>query len=61
MPRTYDYGEEKKGRSIRLTDTAYENLQAFAESVNLPLSELLERMGRRQIPLPDYKKFLNGG
>jgi AcrR family transcriptional regulator len=41
-----DYKEPKRLRSIRLTDTAWENLDALAQQNNLSRSELIELLAR---------------
>ncbi len=44
-----DYKEEKKNlRSIRLTDTAWEQLDKIAKENNLSRSELIEIFARKQ-------------
>jgi AcrR family transcriptional regulator len=41
-----DYAEPKRLRSIRLTDTAWENLDAIAQKNNLTRTELIELLAR---------------
>ena len=41
-----DYQEPKNLRSLRITDTAWENLDAIAQKNNLSRSELIERFAR---------------
>ncbi|MDJ0796552.1 MAG: TetR/AcrR family transcriptional regulator [Calothrix sp. MO_167.B12] len=41
-----DYPESKKLRSLRLTDTAWNNLDAIAQKNNLSRSELIESLAR---------------
>ncbi len=41
-----DYQEPKQVRSLRLTDTAWKNLDAIAQKNNLNRSELIERLAR---------------
>lgn len=41
-----DYQEPKQVRSLRLTDTAWENLDKIARENNLTRSELIERLAR---------------
>lgn len=41
-----DYKEPKRLRSIRLTDTAWENLEAIAQKNNLTRSEIIEFLAR---------------
>jgi hypothetical protein len=43
-----DYKEPKRLRSIRLTDTAWENLDAIAKANNLTRSEIIELLARGQ-------------
>lgn len=43
-----DYKEPKRLRSIRLTDTAWENLDAIAKANNLTRSEIIELLARRK-------------
>ena len=56
MPRhkgvPMDWDELKAKRTLTLTDTAWENLEAQAKSLGLPSkSELIERVARGIIPI----------
>jgi hypothetical protein len=41
-----EYDEPKHLRSIRVTDTAWENLEAMAQRNNLTRTELIEKLAR---------------
>lgn len=58
MTRPSFYEESKKHQRIRITPTAWQGLTLFAESLDVSVSELLERIGRGAIAEPDYRGFL---
>ena len=45
------YGEKKKRVNFTLTPTALEELEKFAQALNLSVSEFIERIGRGIIPV----------
>lgn len=49
-PKTYSEKKEKR-MSLSLTPTGYEGFAAVAQELGLSMSELIERIGRRQISL----------
>lgn len=48
MPRNFDYGKERKvNRGLRMTDNSWEGWKLLAEELNIPRSEIIERIGRK--------------
>ncbi|UFP93238.1 hypothetical protein [Gloeobacter morelensis] len=45
-PRSRFYGEPKKTREVSVTETGWRGVRALAASLDLSVSELLERLGR---------------
>jgi len=59
MPKTSDWGETKTNKGIRITPTAWEGWHELAESLGLPMNEVMERIGR-SVKDESSKKILWG-
>ena len=56
-PRDYFYGEPKRRHNIMLTDTAWSNFEKAAKDRGISISEFIERIGRKAMPVQEYKTF----